>query len=129
MIPGVYLGVTETISVPKKGRNKFEVRLYDFLKAKKVKFSYETEKIPYCVYGNYIPDYPVVTRTGKKIYLEAKGHFRPEAKVKMKAVKAAHPDLDIRIIFYSKNASNIKWALRYGFPYSIGFIPQEWLDE
>lgn len=112
-----------------KTRNRFEARLYDFLKNKKVKFSYETEKIPYCIYGKYLPDFILKTSSGKKIYIEAKGHFRPEHKIKMRAVKETNPSLDIRLVFYSKNSSNIKWAIKYQFPYSIGYIPEEWLLE
>lgn len=63
------------------------------------------------------------------MYLETKGHFRPEAKRKMVAVKAAHPDLDIRIVFYSTNRTYIRWARKYGFPFAIGTIPEDWLEE
>ncbi len=61
--------------------------------------------------------------------IEAKGHFRPEAMRKMVAVKRQHPLLDIRIVFYSKNKRYTKWAEKYGFPYAIGDIPDEWLAE
>ena len=108
----------------KSPRNKFEKRLYDDLKKSKVDFGYETVKLPYVIYGTYNPDFYLAK---KKIYIEAKGHFRPEAMRKMVAVKAAHPELDIRIVFYSKNKKYIKWAEKYGFPYAIGDIPKEWL--
>lgn len=108
----------------KKPRNKFEKRLYDELKANKIKFGYETEKLPYVIHGTYIPDIYVQK---KKLYIEAKGYFRPEAMRKMVAVKTMHPELDIRIVFYSLNKKYIKWAEKYGFPYAIGTIPLEWL--
>lgn len=108
----------------RKPRNKFELRLYNDLKKSKVKFGYETEKIPYVIHGTYNPDFYVQK---KKIYIEAKGHFRPEAMRKMVAVKRMNPDLDIRIVFYSTNKKYIKWAEKYGFPYAIGSIPEEWL--
>lgn len=47
----------------------------------------------------------------------------------MVAVKRQHPDLDIRIVFYSKKLKDIKWAERHGFPYAIDEIPKEWLNE
>jgi hypothetical protein len=62
-----------------------------------------------------------------KIYIEAKGHFRPEAKRKMVAVKKLHPAMDIRIVFYSFKTKDIRWAEKNGFPYSIGKIPEDWL--
>lgn len=108
-------------------RNKFETKLFKQLKKSKVLFSYETEKIAYHWVGHYIPDFIVQTPLGK-IYIEAKGHFRPEAKRKMAAVKKLNPQLDIRIIFYSKKLKDIKWAERHGFKWSIEAIPTEWLD-
>lgn len=117
------------IDLPKKKtRNKFELRIHDQLKRSKVKFNYESEKIPYVIYGNYIPDFIIETKLGK-IYLETKGHFRPEAKRKMVAVKRKWPDLDIRLIFYTPNRINIRWAEKNGFKYCFHSIPQEWLDE
>jgi predicted nuclease of restriction endonuclease-like RecB superfamily len=67
-------------------RNKFEHRLFTSLKSKGVGATYETERIPYVLAGHYIPDFIIPTPNGK-IYIEAKGHFRPEAKRKMVAVK------------------------------------------
>lgn len=110
-------------------RNKFETRIHKQLKKqKKIKVAYETVKIPYVIEGNYIPDF-ILTSDTKTIYLETKGHFRPEAKRKMVAVKKLHPNLDIRIIFYSRKLRDIRWAEKYGFPYAIGDVPQEWLEE
>lgn len=109
-----------------KTRNKFEARLDTQLLNSNIKYSYETEKLPYVVKGTYCPDFILYTPKGK-IYVEAKGHFRPEHKVKMRAVKLAHPELDIRIVFYSYSLKNSRWAMKYGFPYSIGCIPDDWL--
>ncbi len=109
----------------KSPRNKFEARIYASLKNKKIKFKYESEKIPYLISGHYTPDFVLTTRAGK-IYIETKGHFRPEAKRKMAAVKKLNPQLDIRILFYSYSKSSIKWCTKYNFPYAIGDIPDEW---
>jgi predicted nuclease of restriction endonuclease-like RecB superfamily len=109
-------------------RNKFEQRIYLQLKNSKVPFKYESEKIPYVLAGHYIPDFIVHTSLGK-IYIEAKGYFRPEAKRKMVAVRRQHPELDIRLIFYSASKANIRFAERYGFKYAIEKIPKEWLNE
>lgn len=110
----------------KKTRNKFETKILKSLQKSKHKVEYESEKLPYTLYGNYIPDYILFTPTGK-LYIEAKGHFRPEAKRKMVAVKKQHPELDIRIVFYKYNGVYVRWANKHGFPYAIGDIPDEWL--
>lgn len=109
-------------------RNKFEQRIYLQLKKSKLSFKYESEKIPYVLAGHYIPDFIIHTRLGK-IYIEAKGYFRPEAKRKMVAVRRQHPELDIRLVFYSASKSNVRFAERYGFKYAIETIPKEWLNE
>lgn len=110
-----------------KKRNKFETRIDQQLKKAKVKYSYESEKIPYILARHYIPDFIIETKTGK-IYLECKGYFRPEHKAKMAAVKKMHPELDIRIIFYSHSKQNVRWAERYGFKYAFYSIPEHWLE-
>ncbi len=112
--------------MPSKLKNKFESRIDRQLKTSKVKYKYEGEKIPYILARHYIPDFIIFTKAGK-IYVECKGYLRPEAKAKMVAVKKLNPNLDIRIVFYSKNAKYIKWAERAGFTYAIGEIPSEWL--
>lgn len=58
----------------------------------------------------------------------------------MIAVKEAHPDKDIRIVFYSdgkigktrKNGTFMRqsdWAVKYGFKFAIKHVPIEWIDE
>ncbi len=108
-------------------RNKFEQRIDQQLQRAQVKFTYETSKIPYVIHGNYIPDFVLETPSGI-VYLETKGHFRPEAKRKMVAVKKMHPELDIRIIFYRASKPYIKWAEKHGFKYAFHEVPQDWLD-
>jgi predicted nuclease of restriction endonuclease-like RecB superfamily len=108
-------------------KNKFETKIYRELKKAKVSFTYETERIPYVLAGHYIPDFIILTRTGV-VYIETKGYLRPEAKRKMVAIKKQHPELDIRILFYSENKKYIKWAEKAGFKYAVDTIPKEWLD-
>lgn len=110
----------------KKTRNKFETKILQQLKRSKVSFSYESARIPYTISGHYIPDFIITTPTGK-IYLETKGYFRPEAKRKMVAVKKQHPELDIRIIFYSNSKANIRWATKYGFRFAFREVPEDWI--
>lgn len=111
----------------KKCKNKFEKKIYRWLKRRKVIFQYEPEKIAYVLAKHYIPDFVIQTRLGR-IYVEAKGYLRPEDKAKLVAVKRQHPNMDIRLLFYSNNVSNIKWANKCGFRYAVETIPLEWLQ-
>ncbi len=97
------------------------------MKRRKVIFQYEPEKIAYVLAKHYIPDFVIQTRLGR-IYVEAKGYLRPEDKAKLVAVKRQHPNMDIRLLFYSNNVSNIKWANKCGFRYAVETIPLEWLQ-
>lgn len=87
---------------------------------------YESERIPYLISGHYIPDFIITTPSGK-IYIETKGHFRPESKRKMAAVKKLNPQLDIRILFYKYSKTNEKWCAKHGFVWAVGDIPEDWL--
>lgn len=102
-----------------------------------VPFEYEPShaKLKYPVPDRvYVPDF--VLPNG--IILEVKGVLVAEDRTKMKRVKAAYPELDIRFIFgtrnkrlpgISKRTTHEEWADRYGFPWSIGLVPQAWINE
>ena len=111
----------------KKLKNKFGSRIHSQLKKAKIKFKYESEKIPYILSRHYIPGFILDTPRGK-VYVECKGYLRPEHKSKMVAVKKLHPEKDIRILFYSNNKQYIKWAQKNGFIYAVGTIPEIWLE-
>lgn len=111
-------------------RNAFEDRIRETLSKNKVKFAYESEKLPYTIEGNYINDFPCLSALdGHKIYIETKGHFRREDKRKLAAVKKCHPDIDLRIIFYRMIKSNIRWCNKHKIPYAFHTVPDEWLAE
>lgn len=115
----------------KKTKNQFEQKILKQLKKTKLPVEYEAERIPYVLAGHYIPDYVITTLTGK-VYIEAKGHFRPEAKRKMAAVKRQHPEKDIRIVFYPGSKKKItqyeRWAIKNGFRFAWGEIPKDWFN-
>jgi hypothetical protein len=122
-------------SRPRSPRNKFELKLQKELKKfKGWKATYESDKIPYVLTRDYIPDFTVQGPSGRIIFLEGKGHFDDTARSKMAAVKRHNPTLDIRIIFYRANQfvrkkssmTYAKWADKYGFPWAEGSIPKEW---
>ena len=102
------------------------------------KIEYESEKLPYTVTEShkYIPDFIVTTKSGRKLYLEVKGYFRPADRKKMLLVRDQHPDKDIRLVFKYNNKINPKsktrysdWAEKNGFMYTLkGVIPEEWFE-
>jgi len=107
-------------------KNKFEIRTYKQLRKSKIPFSYETEKIPYVIASHYIPDFILRTPLGI-VYIECKGYLRPEDKRKLVAVKKQNPSKDIRLLFYSENKKQIKWAERIGFRWAIDKVPTDWI--
>lgn len=110
----------------KKLRNKFETKIYSQLKRAKIKFDYESIRVPYILARFYLPDFILETPLGK-VYVETKGHLRREDKAKLIAVKKQHPEIDLRILFYAPNKTNSKWASKNGFKYAFDTIPDEWL--
>lgn len=125
-----------SLVVMRMPKGTFEERVIDDLKQRSVPHMYEPEKLAYYVERYYVPDLKVGT-----MYVELKGYFRQDAQRKMKAVKAQHPELDIRFVFQNaqatiqgakkrKDGSKMtcaEWAERNGFVYSEGTIPEEWL--
>lgn len=113
------------------------------LEANSVEFEYEKIKIDYTVEGTYLVDFSIRKKDGRLMHIETKGNglsFDGHAKRKMRAVKLLHPELDIRILFYSDGKCGPKrkdgtymrqsdWAKKYGFPYAIKTIPEEWYAE
>lgn len=110
-----------------KGRNRFEKETYKHLLKKKVNFDYESEKIAYVIAAHYIPDFIIRSPLGRT-YIECKGYLRPEDKRKLIAVKKTNPWMDLRMLFYEDNKKNIRWAIRNGFKYAVGEIPDAWLQ-
>ena len=122
-----------------KLKGTFEERVINKLEKAGVSFQYEPHNLPYTVERQYYPDLLV-----GDIYIELKGFFRQDAQRKMKAVKAQHPDLDIRFLFQRasspvhgakkrKDGSKMtcaEWADRYGFVWAEGEqVPEEWINE
>lgn len=126
-------------------KNDFEyktyLRLCELLTKRRVE--YEAEKLSYSTEHHYLPDFKITTKSGKVIYLETKGNgraFDGTVRQKMIAVKAQHPDKDIRILFFSdgefgskrKNGTRQRqsdWATRNGFVFAIKDIPEDWFNE
>ena len=124
-------------------RNKFETRTGEWLDERGTKFGYETERIGYTVSGKYTPDFIVTTVGGNRIYIETKGNgrsFDGASRRKLIAVKEQHPELEIKLLFYSDGVIGPKrkdgtrmlqsdWSKKHGFDYAIKEIPDRWLED
>lgn len=113
-------------------RSGLEEKVADLLVNLGVKYEYESTKVPYVLQCNYTPDFLLPNG----VYLETKGQLTEEDRRKMKAVKKAHPELDIRFVFqapYNKiykgsKTTYAQWAEKNGFPYcAYHSIPIDWL--
>jgi hypothetical protein len=110
-------------------RSKFEAKLAPALVAAGAK--YEDELLDYQLDRVYRPDWSL--KTG--VIIELKGYFPAEDRGKMRAVKAAHPTRDIRIVFQNAHTKLTKkskttyaeWATKHGFPWAHGTVPASWL--
>ena len=84
----------------------------------------------------YTPDFTLYLGD-RIVYVESKGRLDPDARKKMLAVREAHPDVDLRILFQREQpirkgskAMYSDWARKSGFQYAFGdSIPEEWLSE
>jgi hypothetical protein len=115
---------------------KSDLELMIALDAQKrgIKLEYEPIRLPYVIEHNYTPDWRI---PGTNIIIEAKGYFTTEERAKMLAVKEAHPDLDIRLIFQdggkrlskTSNTTYGMWATKHGFTWAQGPIPFQWVAQ
>ncbi len=94
-------------------------------------FNYEGQVLPYVIHAKYTPDF--ILPNG--VMVETKGLLTPEDRRKMIAVKAAHPDKDIRFCFMRADTKLSRrpgalaywqWAERHGFLWCEGHIPTTW---
>jgi len=115
-----------------KFRSGLEEKVSDLLLELGVEYEYESTKVPYILQCNYTPDFLLPNG----VFLETKGRLTDEDRRKMKAVKKANPELDIRFVFQTpfnkiykgSKTTYAKWAEKHGFPWcSFHSIPIEWL--
>ena len=104
-----------------------------FLSGLGIKFEYEKLKIPWVPPDRkYITDFHILHNG---VIIETKGRFTASDRAKHLAIKAQHPNRDIRFVFSNSNQRLYKgskttygaWCKRYGFLYSDKVIPEEWL--
>lgn len=114
--------------------SKFEQRTLDAARKADRKAISQPSRLAYTLYKHYTPDIEL----SNGIIVECKGFFSPEDRAKMLAVKEGHPLLDIRFVFqiatkkFSKAPKSLtywQWAVRHGFPWADGRIPESWYTE
>ena len=116
-------------------RSGLEASIQEQLLELNVPVKYEQVKIEWedLMYRTYTPDF--ILPNG--IIVESKGRFTADDRRKHLAVKAQHPELDIRFVFTNPNsklASGAKtsygqWCDKHGYKYAAKLIPTEWLKE
>jgi len=98
-----------------------------------VPFKYEAERLPYEMPGVYFSDFTLP----HAVYVECKGYFPAQDRKKLLAVRRAHPELDLRILFerphvkIGKGPASMsygQWATKHGFIWAQGpEIPHDWI--
>lgn len=118
-------------------RSTLEQTLLEALIERDAKFIYEGAGLKYTTHHTYKPDFVLITKHEKLIYVEAKGWFTAKDRQKMIEIKKQHPKADIRFVFQraqnklSKNSKTTyaQWANKWKFPWSEKYIPTEWINE
>jgi hypothetical protein len=110
-------------------RSKFEAKLAPALLAAGAE--YEKEQLAYQLDRLYRPDWT----TPSGVIIELKGYFPAEDRAKMRAVKAAHPNRVIAIVFQNalttltkkSKTTYAEWATKHGFHWAHKDVPASWL--
>ena len=114
-------------------RSRFEASIAEQLHEAGVMFAYEDVELFYEIPSVYLTDFTVGT-----MIIEVKGYFSPADRRKMLAVKASHPDEDVRFVFQNvrqklsrapRSLTYAQWADRHGFKWAEDRLPAAWLRE
>ena len=118
-------------------RSGFEKRIKDKLQLElRDRFGYEDRRYSYISEHKYTPDFSIYSADGEFVFaIEAKGRFTTDDRSKLLAVRKAHPDLDLRLLFQKdqvirKGSKTLysDWARKHGFDYHIGEdLPERWI--
>jgi hypothetical protein len=126
---------TARVHNSRRYRSGLEKEAAAFLTPRQKQIKYEKLKIEWedLRYRKYTPDFEL----DNGIIVETKGIFDNEDRRKHLAIKAQHPELDIRFVFSNANAKLYKgaksryfeWCDKHGFTWSHRVIPEAWLTE
>ena len=121
-------------------RSGFEMDVCKVLEACPNYVGYECEVLHYTQpekERKYTPDFVLMKKDGTKMYIETKGRWSTEDR--MKHLMLRDLDLDIRLVFQNRNAkirkgsktSYADYCVRYGLTFSPinKQVPKEWLEE
>lgn len=116
-----------------KYRSSLEESIAAELDGNKIKYTYESIRLPYTLSRTYKPDF--ILDNG--ICVESKGWHRGfgDALRKLRVVKEQHPEIDLRIVWSKLNMKATsclnaeEWSIKYGFKYAEKLIPQSWIEE
>lgn len=131
----------------KYARSKWEYEMYQKLRdhlPKGATIEYEADRIPYVIQYEYIPDFTIKFKDGRKLFIETKGNgraFDGHDRQKMVHMRDQNPDCDVRIIFFSdgriggskqrKDGSYYKqshWATKNNFLFTVKEIDKGWFE-
>jgi hypothetical protein len=123
-------------------RSGFEMEVSEFLASLNRYVGYEEDTILYTQPEKprkYTPDFILLKKDGSKMYLETKGRWTTDDRLKHGYIRACHPELDIRFVFQNPNqkirkgskTSYADYCEKKGFAYSPlkKQVPPEWLEE
>tara|TARA_R100000329_G_C7539016_1_gene190292 strand:- start:236 stop:667 length:432 start_codon:yes stop_codon:yes gene_type:complete len=115
-----------------KFRSGLEEKVADLLSELGVSYEYESKRIPYVIQHHYTPDFVLFNN----VILECKGYWDPADRRKIKTIKKANPDLDLRMVFQApfntisrkSKTTYAQWCENLGIPWtSFNNIPLDWL--
>lgn len=107
-------------------RSKWEDTVGKTLSTLSIKWLYEPKTFEYVVperKAKYTPDFELLKN---KVYIEAKGYFRPVDRTKLRRFKKSHPGVIVILVFQEdKKIKGTKlrysdWAKKNDFPYVVG---------
>lgn len=130
-------------------RSGYEYKIRDWLDEQSIDYEYEKLVLEYTstVRGGictecggkkvgkkrkYTPDFVITRSDYSELIVEAKGRFTSADRSKMRDVRKAHPNRDIRMLFqnrYGKAKQDcIAWCEKNSFDYAFGIeVPSTWL--
>lgn len=122
---------SQSTTLTSRFRSKYEAAVAASLVKRGLAYDYESQALSYKIEATYTPDFCLPNG----VLVETKGHFSPEDRRKMLAVKEQHPHLDIRLCFQNADVKLSRapraltywqWAERHGFLWCEGHIPTTW---
>lgn len=137
-------GLAERHGMQMGYRSGLEFKLGKTLLDMGIEFEFEGLKIkwiPLPIEHTYNPDFIIEGKNGKTLIIESKGRFMPDDMAKHLAVKAQHPELEVKFVFQNsgywyrkaKTRSYAKWCEENGFDYcdikDFSVVIKRWMKE